>query len=108
MNELTKLIDTLKDNKKVIEFKTLEKAVNENEELKTQLLELFELQQEMVQLKHIQKYQMYEIVKKDYEEKRDKLENDPLVSSFLELQEEIEYLLLQITSIIEDELNLDI
>lgn len=106
MNELKTLTNMLQEHKLVKEFKVLEKAVNENENLKESLSELYELQQEMVQLKHLEKFKMYEIVKETYNKKRKKLENDPLVVNFLELQEEVNNLLKQIKFIIEKEIEI--
>ena len=87
-------------------FHTLEKIINENKELKNELNELFELQQEITQLKYIDKINMYEILRKDYDTKKRELENNPLVVNFLELQEEVNYILTQITFIIENELKI--
>lgn len=104
MKKINELIEAIKANKRVLEFKHLEKVINEDTPLKNELIELFELQQEMVQLKVLQKYKMLEIVEKTYQEKRLNLETNPLVSSYLELQEEVNYLINQIKDIIETEL----
>lgn len=104
MNELKKLEELLKEYPLIKQFKILEKAINENDYFKDSLNELFHLQQEMVQLKYLEKFKMYEIVEKQYYQKRKELENNPLVVNFLELQEEVNNLLKTLKSIIENEL----
>lgn len=96
-----KLIQALKENEYVKEYKRLEKLLNKNKKLKEEIIVLQTLQQEMINLKTIEKHKALKIVEDKYWKRRNKLEENPLIRNYLNLQEEINNLLKLIKEILE-------
>lgn len=95
------LIQALKENEYIKEYKRLEKLLNENEKLNKEIILLQTLQQEMINLRVIEKQQALKIVEDKYWKRRNQLEENPLIKNYLALQEEINKLLKLIKEILE-------
>lgn len=100
MSNKDKLIEAIKENPYVQEYNRLEKLLNENEYFKKELLELQKLQREIVNLKNINKRKALKIAEDKYWKKRNKLEENPIIKNYLNLQEEINNLLKMIKEIL--------
>ena len=102
--ELFKLI---KEDPLVVEYQKLENIVNSDNNLKKAVGELFDMQQQNVQLKYIDKLQMAEKLENDYRVKRALIETNPVIHNYLILQDEVNELLKSIKEIIEDGLQIE-
>lgn len=102
MSNKNKLIQAIKENVYIQEYYRLEKLLNENESLKIKIKELQNLQQEMINLKATEKYNALKIAEKEYWERRNILEENPIIKNYLTLQEEINALLKIIKEILEE------
>lgn len=102
--ELFKLI---KEDPLVVEYQKLENIVNSDQNLKKAVGELFDMQQQIVQLKYIDKLQMAEKLENDYRVKRALIETNPVIHNYLILQDEVNELLKSIKEIIEDGLQIE-
>ncbi len=102
--ELFKLI---KEDPLVVEYQKLENIVNSDNNLKKAVGELFDMQQQIVQLKYIDKLQMAEKLENDYRVKRALIETNPVIHNYLILQDEVNELLKSIKEIIEDGLQIE-
>ncbi|MDD4203904.1 MAG: YlbF family regulator [Acholeplasmataceae bacterium] len=102
--ELFKLIN---EDPLVVEYQKLENIVNSDNNLKKAVGELFDMQQQIVQLKYIDKLQMAEKLENDYRVKRALIETNPVIHNYLILQDEVNELLKSIKEIIEDGLQIE-
>ncbi len=102
--ELFKLI---KEDPLVVEYQKLENIDNSDNNLKKAVGELFDMQQQIVQLKYIDKLQMAEKLENDYRVKRALIETNPVIHNYLILQDEVNELLKSIKEIIEDGLQIE-
>ncbi len=102
--ELFKLI---KEDPLIVEYQKLENIVNSDNNLKKAVGELFDMQQQIVQLKYIDKLQMAEKLENDYRVKRALIETNPVIHNYLILQDEVNELLKSIKEIIEDGLQIE-
>jgi len=102
--ELFKLI---KEDPIVVEYQKLENIVNSDNNLKKAVGELFDMQQQIVQLKYIDKLQMAEKLENDYRVKRALIETNPVIHNYMILQDEVNELLKSIKEIIEDGLQIE-
>ncbi|MCK9493315.1 MAG: YlbF family regulator [Acholeplasmataceae bacterium] len=102
--ELFKLI---KEDPIVVEYQKLENIVNSDHNLKKAVGELFDMQQQIVQLKYIDKLQMAEKLENEYRVKRALIETNPVIHNYLILQDEVNELLKSIKEIIEDGLQIE-
>ena len=102
--ELFKLI---KEDPLVVEYQKLENIVNSDNNLKKAVGELFDMQQQIVLLKYIDKLQMAEKLENDYRVKRALIETNPVIHNYLILQDEVNELLKSIKEIIEDGLQIE-
>ena len=98
------LILEIQKNPYIIEYKRLENILNNNESLKKEILYLQDLQQQIINLKHINKINASKEVEEKYWARRNKLEENPIIKNYLNLQEEINNILETIKSILEDSL----
>lgn len=104
MKNKKKLIEAINENPYIKEFIELEERLNNNEKLKKQIVDLQQLQQQMINLKALEKWNAYAIVEEEYTEKRRSLEENPVIKNYLNLQSEINDLLILIKEILEDSL----
>ncbi len=108
MNEIdkkiTELMDLISEQEEVKRYKLIEKALDQNDLVKNKIENFKNLQKKMAIYES-----SHDKVPIEMSQKYDQLFNDlldiPIYNEYLALQEEINDLLQQITSIIEEELN---
>lgn len=102
------LIQAIKEDEKVKEYCQLHHIINSDKTLKQALLNLQDLQQQLINLNHVSKYEMAKVIEKEYQEKRKQLEENPIVLHYLTLQAEIKDLFEEIKDILETGLTIDL
>lgn len=102
MSEKDKLIEMIETHPDIIRYKKIEKLINEHQELKDKFNELKAIQKQLVNAKQIQKKEAILYFEKQYQELLDTIENYPLMSEYLALQNDINDMLQEITKIIEE------
>ncbi len=101
------LFELIKNDESIKQYKRLEQIINSDSELLNQVMELKELQKELINLKHLDKSKMALLVEKQYNEKLESINNNPLLHNYLELQFELNELLQEIKTIIENGLKIE-
>ncbi len=102
MSEKDKLIEMIETHPDIIRYKKIEKLINEHQELKDKFNELKAIQKQLVNAKQIQKKEAILHFEKQYLELLSTIENYPLMSEYLALQNDINDMLQEITKIIEE------
>lgn len=106
MKHKDELLEMIKEDPVVKEYKRLEKIINTDKTLNSALLELQNLQQQLINLKTLEKHQMAFEIERQYKEKRRQLEQNPVLDNYLTLQEEVNELIHHIEEIFNQGLNL--
>ena len=104
-NKLAILIDELLKSEEVVEFQKLEKLVLENEEISQLLEHLHNIEKQAVNAKELGLDNAYLAYKKEYDEILKSIEDDVLISSYINAKEDVLIMLNLVTSIIENEIN---
>lgn len=102
---MNKIIDSIHELPEVIKYKKLEKMVDDNIEYKNKLKKMFEYQKQMINSKHYNLENNYYLYLEKYNEIKKELEEDVIVSMYLDSLEEVNELLQITTSIIENKIN---
>ena len=84
---------------------SLEKVIDNNENINSKLIELKELQKKMVNAKEFNQINQYKVYKEEYDDLYDEILEFPFVEEYLELLEEANNKLLDICYIIENKIN---
>lgn len=95
------LITLIKENSVIKEYKRLEEIVNNDSKLLKEVEELKDLQKQLVNLNHIGKEKMAALIENKYNKMLERINKNPIIHNYLELQDEINELLREITTIIE-------
>ena len=104
-NALEVLIEEITSSREVIEFKRLEELVLSNDEIKSKLDRLHEVEKQAVNAKELGLENTYLLYKKEYDEILASFEEDVLISSYLNAKEEVLSLVNIVINIIEKEIN---
>ena len=107
MKEKEKLISMLLENEEIKRYKRIEKHINENKKLKAKMNELKSIQKQLVNAKEINKINAIEEFQNRYNLLLNEIEEYPLMSDYLALQSEINDMMKEIVSIIEDGIESD-
>lgn len=102
MNKLKELFLELPEVKRV---KELEKYINNNSALNEKINNLKLVQKKLVNAKEYNQHNQYILYKEEYDRIYCEILDFPFVEEYLELLEEINYILLQLTGTIEDKIN---
>ncbi len=97
MNDLTTALSDLDVVKK---FKRLETLVDKNNEYPNKMKELFDLQKQIVNSKHLDLEENFLLLTNKYNKLKENLESDVLISLYLNTLEEVSEILNIITNII--------
>lgn len=108
MKKTDELIESIKQHPAIKRYKTLESLITKNQDLKDQLSTLKQVQKQMVNAKTYEKKQAYLTFKEAYDKQLEAIESTPLLSEYLALQSDINYMMQEIVGIIEDGINKDI
>lgn len=106
LTKLKELISLIQNDDTVKRFKQLEDTIDHNKEINETFKELLELQKQLVQGEE-SKDSRTESIRQDYQNKYDELTSFYVLNEYLDLLELINNDLQLITSIIENEINLD-
>ncbi len=97
--EMIQSLDILKS------YQKFEHIINNDKELKRRFAEMKAIQKQLVNAKTIQKPKALNQFQTQYDEIRNSIENDPMIEMYLDLQQELNDLLIEIKEIIENEIN---
>lgn len=107
MSSKDKLIQAILENETIKRYKELEAYIESNEEFTNIISELKIVQKQLVNAKEFNKGQAIIVFTKQYNELLEKIDDYPLVNEYLALQSDINEVLQQIVSIIEDGIDID-
>jgi cell fate (sporulation/competence/biofilm development) regulator YmcA (YheA/YmcA/DUF963 family) len=107
MSEKEKLILMIQENEQIKRYKTIEKLINDNKEIKSKMNQLKSIQKQLVNAKHIQKEEAVKQFQARYDELLSEIENYPLMSEYMALQGDINDMIQAIQDIIEDGIEKD-
>ena len=107
MTEKEKLIDLVIQNEEIQRYKRIEKVINDNKNLKAKFNQLKAIQKQMINAKQIGEQQAIIEFEKRYQTLLDEIESYPLMSDYLALQGDINEMLQQVQSIIEEGIEKD-
>ena len=105
MNVVNKLKDEFPNTELVKRIHSLEKIIDNNQELNQKLDSLKELQKKMVNSKEFNQINQYKVYKEEYDTLYNEVLEFPFVEEYLELLEEANNTLLDICYIIENKIN---
>lgn len=102
------IIDGLNNNPKIKRYKVLEKVVNKDKNLKDNINKLKNIQKEIVHAKEFGKEAFLDKLNKDYDELYDEIRNYPLMSEYIDLQNEINNMIQNFIDIVENGIDKDL
>ncbi len=102
---INSLINSINDLEEVKKFKRYEKIIEDNESYKEMMSSLYECQKQMVNAKHNNLTNAYIEYSNKYKELKKNIEDDIVVSMYLDSLEEVNILLDDITNIISNIVN---
>lgn len=102
MNEIT---SRLAETPLVQRIKQLEKILDANPDLNSLILKLKSIQKQMVNAKEFQQKKQYEVYKEEYDKLYEEILDFPFVEEYLDLLEEANDILLNLTNMIETKIN---
>lgn len=105
MNKKDELIKLVSEIEEIKTYQKFEQAINSNKDLKKRFAELKSIQKQLVNAKAIQKSNAIKQFEDTYTELRNEFESEPLIETYLDLQNEINQLLIEVKEIIENEIN---
>ena len=105
---MNKLLEAIKTDETIKTYLVLHEQVNNDKSLKDAISTLKNIQQQLINLQHVGKYQMAKQVEKTYLEKRKAFEENPIILHYLTIQEEIKDLFAEIKDILETGLAIDL
>jgi len=108
MTKTQELIDAISKDERIIRYKKIEEIITKDKFLKRLINELKAIQKQLVNAETLSKNEALILFKKAYEEKLSQIDEHPLLSEYLALQGDINYMLQEIVGIIEDGINKDI
>lgn len=101
MNEKEKFKALIASNPSIKRYQAIEKLINENKTLKQKMNQLKAVQKQLVNAKHIDKKEAVATYEQTYQQLYEEIQNFPLMSEYLDLQEEINDMLQAVADIIE-------
>lgn len=108
MSEKEKLLAQIQQDETIQRYKRIEDHINKNIAIKRKINELKTIQKQMINAKEIQKTAAYDALLQEYNQRLQEIEDFPLMSDYLALQSEINYVLQTILSIIEEGIQEDL
>ncbi|VEU80684.1 YlbF family regulator [Haploplasma axanthum] len=103
-----KIIEKIKNEPKIKRYKELEDILNQNQEVSHKIEELKNIQKQMINAKNLGKIEIQTKLENDYQNKLEEIENYPLMTEYMDLQEEINVFLQNIKEIIESGIDSDL
>lgn len=104
MSKESKIITEIKNNEKIKRYLELESYINNNNVIKEILTNIKEIQKELVHARALNKKESEKSIQKKYDILLNKLEEQPLLMEYLDLQNEINEFLQDASLIINNSL----
>lgn len=108
MKSLESLIEKINKDETIKRYRELEKIINENKNLKIKLNALKQLQKQLINVKKIDKKAAVIEVQKQYDDAYEEIQSYPLMTEYLNLQEEINDCVQYIVKVLEKGINEDL
>ncbi len=105
MSKQQELIDMIESLDILKTYQKFENTINNDKELKRRFSEMKALQKQLVNAKMIHKTNAMNQFQTAYDEVRQSIETDPMIETYLFMQQELNDLLKEIKEIIENEIN---
>ncbi len=105
MSEKEQLIELIKDNETIKRYKQIEVVINKDKQLKRNINKLKTIQKQLVNAKEIGKMKAVEKFQSEFDLLLEEIETYPLMTEYLDLQDEINQMLKDVLNIIEDKIN---
>lgn len=105
MNQKEKLIKLVEQNETIKRYQAIEKIINKDKNLKRLINQLKTIQKQLINAKEIQKTNAIEKFQSSYDILLEEIETYPLMSEYLDLQDEINQMIKDVVGIIEDKIN---
>lgn len=105
MSHKEEFIDLIKSNETIKRYRQIEEVINKNSDLKSKINEVKTVQKQLVNAKEIKKAEAIKAFEIKMENLLDEISDFPLLNEYLDLQDEINSMLKNVLSIIEDEIN---
>lgn len=100
-----KLINLIKEEANLSRYQQLEMLINQDINLKTLISKLKVLQKERVNAKYLNKSNLIKALDSDYDNLINQIEQIPLLTEYLELQDFFNNLIQEVQKILETEIN---
>ena len=108
MKSLEELIELIKNDERINRYKKLEAIIVKDKALKAMIGKLKAIQKQKINAENIGKTQAHQQFKKAYDTQLEVIYEHPLLSEYLALQGDINYMTQEIAGILEDGINSDI
>lgn len=105
LSKVAELLALFDDSDLIKRYHKFEETINGDKVLLKKLAEMKALQRQLVNAKAINKKNAIIQFEQDYEVMRSEIENNPLVETYLDLQNELNDILIEVKEIIETEIN---
>jgi len=105
LSKIEELLALFDDSDLIKRYHKFEETINGDKALLKRLAQMKALQRQLVNAKAIHKKNAIEQFQNDYDVMRHDIENNPLVETYLDLQNELNDILIEVKEIIETEIN---
>ena len=105
MSEKEQLIELIKNSETIKRYKQIEIVINKDKQLKRNINKLKTIQKQLVNAKEIGKTKAVEKFQGEFDLLLEEIETYPLMTEYLDLQDEINQMLKDVLNIIEDKIN---
>ncbi|PKK87743.1 MAG: hypothetical protein CVV63_00075 [Tenericutes bacterium HGW-Tenericutes-8] len=105
LSKIEELLALFDDSDLIKRYHKFEETINGDKELLKRLAQMKALQRQLVNAKAIHKKNAIEQFQNEYDVMRHDIENNPLVETYLDLQNELNDILIEVKEIIETEIN---
>ena len=102
MSEKEKLIQMIKEDPNIIRYRKIEELIHKDQELGRKMNQLKAIQKQLVNAKELQKTQAIQTYQNAFDALYEEIESYPLIPEYLALQSDINAMLKEIQSIIEE------
>lgn len=105
MSAKEELLQLIKDNESVKRYQQIETVINKDKTLKKNINKLKSIQKQLINAKEINKTQAINKFQSEFDQLLEEIESFPLMSEYLDLQEEINHMVKEVLQIIENQIN---
>ncbi|QWB96576.1 YlbF family regulator [Mycoplasmatota bacterium] len=105
MSAKEELLQLIKDNESVKRYQQIETVINKDKTLKKNINKLKSIQKQLINAKEINKTEAINKFQSEFDQLLEEIESFPLMSEYLDLQEEINHMVKEVLQIIENQIN---